>query len=221
MLACKKEPRYAELPVQLTDSLVQIGTSGVFVSAVKEIGPKPSTNSVVLPLAKNCATTDTLWISVTYPITVCFPTDFPTENAITMFKNAKEPDALASIIASKAPVTHKVSRRIGAYDGLLCKTRGGPWTAEITDQEPCTDEANPPHFYSLVTLGVQQHLSWQWWGRLDDHPTAVAFIGEPWLRNSGNVDCDQSDLTNCGGATSPPGITPPVILAQPDEIRNR
>jgi len=210
MLACTNEAQHPELPAQLRDSLVQVGTSDVFVSALKNIRPKPSMESAGLPCVKSCATTEILWVQVSYPITVCYPPDFPTQNIITMYKQGKEPDSLAAIIASKTPVSHQVNTRIGAYNRLFCKTHGGPWYAEIVDQELCSSCGPGPHKFSMTILGVQQNLYWEWWGTLDGRPQEVVFFGDPWLRGQSVLDCDPTDPTNCSGATPPdqPAFSP-------------
>jgi hypothetical protein len=216
MLACKKEPQLPELPASLTDSLVQVGTSDVFVSALKTIGPKPSIDGVDLRCVKKCAAIEIEWVQVTYPITVCFPPDFPTQNIMTMYKEGQEPDSVAAIIASKTSVTHQMNRRVGGYNQLFCKRHGGPWIAEIQDQEQCGGGCGPgPHKYSMTILGVQQNLYWEWWGTLDGRPQEVVFIGEPWPRGHSVVDCDPGDLTNCSGGIPPPD-QPAVSPAQPD-----
>ncbi len=200
MAACKRNINYTELRSAVADSLKATSIPGVFIAASNKIKPlsQNSTSAALCP--KACATITTYWVQVTYPVTICYPPDIITGGVFTQGKKAS--DSIASIVKSEGTLTEKISDR--SIDGVLppfwCKTKYGPWIAEITDTENCDNSCGEgSHTWTMKILGVQGNISWVWFGTMQDRPQDVQYVGQPWIRNVATIDCRPFDMTNCYG----------------------
>ncbi len=196
-LACKRTIQYSELPVSAADRLRPTIYPGVFIAGMHEVRMMSETNEVSAFCPKACATKTTYWVQVTYPVTVCYPPDIVIGGVFTQGRNA--PDSIASIITAEGMMKEMVTTRtINGFNPLWCKTKYGPWIAEITDTEQCDNSCGEgSHIWTMEILGSQGNLTWMWNGGMNDRPQEVQFIGQPWVRSTVSIDCKPFDLTEC------------------------
>lgn len=208
---CTSNPLYPELEASISDSLRRTSIENVFVASLTSSKPRPA-NDTSFRCVKRCATKTIYWVQVTYPVTVCFPPDIIVNGSNAVFAKSAGGDSIHSLITSERPVTTMISKRsLFGYNRLFCKTYGGPWIAEITDEEQCDNSCGEgSHRFTLKILGVQETLVWTWWGSMAGRPQEVHFIGEPWIRNQATIDCNLSDLTNCTGTGTGDGGHPAI-----------
>jgi hypothetical protein len=199
--SCKTTPHYSELAAATADSLKKTSTEGLFISGVMNMKARPIQDPAILPCPRLCATKTVYWAQVIYPVTVCFPPDWVLDGNASVFAKSAAPDSISSLINSATPITSMVSTtKLSNFNRLFCKTKGGPWIAEITDDEQCDNSCGEgSHFFTMKILGVQETLVWSWFGTMAGRPAEVVFAGEPWIRSQSPKDCDLSDLTNCTG----------------------
>ena len=197
-LACKRTIHYSELPGAIAERLKSTGYAGVFIAGVNEVDMTTvDTEKISLFCPKACATKTTYWVQVTYPITICYPPDIVIGGELTTVKKAG--DSIANIIAAEGALREMVSTRsVDGINPLWCKTKYGPWIAEITDTENCDNSCGVgSHTWTLQILGVQGNLFWMWNGTMEGRPQEVQFIGQPWIRSTVRIDCRPFDLTEC------------------------
>ncbi len=199
MMACKRTIQYTELRSAVADSLKQTSIPGVFIAASNQVKPLSQTNAATLFCTRACATKTIYWMQVTYPVTICFPPDIVVGGVLTQGRSA--PDSIPDIITSEGTLTEMISTRtINGFNPLWCKTKYGPWIAEITDTENCDNSCGEgSHTWTMQILGVQGNISWLWHGTMQDRPQDVQYIGDPWVRATTTIDCRPHDLTNCNG----------------------
>jgi hypothetical protein len=199
MMACKRTIQYTELRSAVADSLKQTSIPGVFIAASNQVKPLSQTSATSLFCQRACATKTIYWVQVTYPVTICYPPDIIISGVLTQGRSA--PDSIPGIIRSEGTLTETLNMR--SANGILpywCKTRYGPWIAEITDTENCDNSCGEgSHTWTMQILGVQGNISWLWNGTMQDRPQDVQYIGEPWVRATTTIDCRPFDLTNCNG----------------------
>lgn len=195
--ACKRTIQYAELPGTIAERLKPTGYPGVFIAGMHAINITAEHREASLFCAKACATKTTYWVQVTYPITVCYPPDIVIGGVFTQGRKAA--DSIGGIITTEGTVREMVSTRtIAGFNPLWCKTKYGPWIAELTDTENCDNACGEgSHTWTMEILGVQGNLSWIWNGTIDNRPQEVQFIGQPWVRSTATIDCRPFDLTQC------------------------
>lgn len=195
-LACKRTVTYSELSRTLVDSLRPTSYPGVMIAGVRNIQQQNPANTGALRCPKKCVTKTISWVQCTYPITVCYPPDIIIDGVYTQGRRAQ--DSIPGIINAEGTLREMVSTQ--NVNLLWCKTKYGPWMAEITEQENCDNACGEgSHSFTLEILGSQGQLFWRWDGTLDGRPQQVQFVGQPFVRNSFPVDCDLSDLTDCTG----------------------
>ena len=193
--ACKRTISYTELRSAIADSLRPTNIPGVFIAGSHHVQPLNQQNTAIFFCQKTCATTTTYWVQVIYPVTICYPPDIVIGGGI-FTQGRKAPDSIASIISSEGTLTEALSTR--TINPLWCKTRYGPWIAEITDTELCDNSCGEgSHIWTMKILGVQDNISWLWFGGMQGRPQEVTYIGEPWVRSTSTIDCRPGDLTNC------------------------
>lgn len=199
MMACKRNIQYTELRSAVADSLKQTNIPGVFIAASHQVKPLSETTAAGLFCTRACATKTVYWVQVTYPVTICYPPDIIIGGVLTQGRIAR--DSIPAIIASEATLTEMVSTRtINGINPLWCKTKYGPWIAEITDTENCDNSCGEgSHTWTMQILGVQGNISWLWFGTMEGRPQDVQYIGEPWVRATTTIDCKPFDMTNCNG----------------------
>jgi hypothetical protein len=196
-LACKRTIQYTELPGTISDRLKPTGYPGVFIARVNDVNMVADTRESSLFCPRACATRTTYWVQVTYPVTICYPPDIVIGGVFT--QGRKAPDSIGNIITAEGTLREMVSTRaINGFNPLWCKTKYGPWIAEITDTENCDNSCGEgSHTWTMQILGVQGNLSWIWNGTIDNRPQEVQFIGQPWVRSTFSIDCRPFDLTEC------------------------
>lgn len=197
--ACNKDVRYTELEQASVDSLRQTRIPGVFVVGGRWAQPRPARDPALM-CPTHCAFTRIYWAQVSYPITICNPPDFDLEMK-NYTRKSRTPDSLDVLLRAKLPYTSQVSKRSLPwpwFEKLFCRTHGGPWIAEIREEQQCVSCGPGRLKYSMVILGVPDELWWEWWDSMDNHPQEVSFIESPFLRSEWIVDCDPFDLTKCG-----------------------
>jgi hypothetical protein len=195
-LACKRTIQYSELPGTISDRLKPTSYPGVFIAGVNEVNMS-DTRGVSMFCPKACATRTTYWVQVTYPVTICYPPDIVIGGVFT--QGRKAPDSIGNIITAEGMLREMVSTRaVNGFNPLWCKTKYGPWIAEITDTENCDNSCGEgSHTWTMQILGVQGNLSWMWNGTIENRPQEVQFIGQPWVRSTFSIDCRPFDLTEC------------------------
>jgi hypothetical protein len=195
--ACKRTMNYSELPGTLANRLQPTSYPGVFIAGINDVNLQSESKTASLFCPKACATKTTWWVQVTYPVTICYPPDIIIGGVLTQGKKA--PDSISGIIMAEGTAKEMVSTRtINGFNPLWCKTKYGPWIAEITDTENCDNSCGEgSHLWTLEILGSQGSLFWTWNGTMDGRPQEVQFIGQPWVRNSISIDCRPFDMTSC------------------------
>lgn len=193
---CKRTIQYSELPVSAADRLRPTNYPGVFIAGVNDVKLTNQPPELSLACPKACATKTVYWVQVTYPVTVCYPPDIIIGGVLTQGRYA--PDSIASIISTEGTVKEMVSSRtINGFNPLWCKTKYGPWIAELTDTESCTSCGEGSHTWVMEILGSQGNLTWMWNGTINNRPPEVQFIGQPWVRSAVQTDCRPWDKTEC------------------------
>lgn len=198
-LACKRTIHYSELPSDVAQRLRPTSYPGVLIAGMHEVKvaaeTRTATNSMLCP--KACATKTTYWVQVTYPVTICYPPDIVIGGVFTQGRQAA--DSIGSIIMAEGTLREMVSANaVNKINPLWCKTKYGPWIAELTDTENCDNSCGEgSHTWTMQILGVQGNISWLWTGSIDNRPQDVQFIGQPWVRNTATIDCRPWDMTNC------------------------
>jgi hypothetical protein len=196
MMTCKRTIQYTELRSTVADSLKQTSIPGVFIAASNQVKPLSETSATTLFSTRACATKTIYWVQVTYPVTICYPPDIVIGGMLTQLRTA--PDSIPGIITSEGALTEMISTRsVNGFSPLWCKTKYGPWIAEITETENsdnCCGKGS--HTWTMQILGVQGNISWLWHGTMQDRPQDVQYIGEPWVRATTTIDCKPFDLTN-------------------------
>jgi hypothetical protein len=201
--ACKRTVTYTELDSTLANLLRPTSYAGVFIAGTNHVQQPTQPMAGVQRCKKACATKTIYWVQCTFPVTICYAPDLPGE----FTQGRKAADSIPSIIAAEGTLREMVSTRtINGYNPLFCKTKYGPWIAEIVDKENCDSPCGEgSHTWTLTILGVQGNISWTWNGDMNGRPQEVQFIGQPWVQATEAIDCDFGDLTNCSGNGEPGG----------------
>lgn len=215
--ACKRNINYSELDSTVANQLRPTNYPGVFIAAANHVQQPTQPKAGIQRCKKACATVTVHWVQVTYPVTVCYPPNYPTE----FTQGRKATDSIPGIVSAEGTRREMISTRtINGFNPLFCKTKYGPWIAELVDKENCDSPCGEgTHTWTMNILGVHGNLSWTWDGTMQDRPQEVQFIGQPWVKDSYSIDCDLSDLTNCsgtgGGGGGGNGGYPVKVFAKP------
>ena len=115
---------------------------------------------------------------VKYPITVCRlnvadPGDlagiFIERGPTNKLDNSKLPPDLQATSASQPQTTG----RLNVF--WTCRTERGPWQGQLTSDRDCVGSCSPLN--SLVLTNAPNTVTWQWFGRIDQHPSDFEFAG--------------------------------------------
>lgn len=191
--------RLPELEPAKADSLVKFKGHELWVTAAAHIDSRKPLSGTLKPLHIACASKISFKVQIYYPVTVCRRPDHFLDLSEMRILFGGNDSVAKQVNATKKEGAFKMSgtSRIKIKSPLWCRQVYGPWIAEVTEDQRCSD---PDVYYTVVNLtGVAGMLHWEWWGRFDNR--YAEFGLEPFGEHFGvlitRTDCDAYDLTKC------------------------
>ena len=192
--------RLDELPQDVAAQLKRVPNTNLLINAPPlAAGPSCGTPSNTV---RPCANQFEHRIFALYPVTICYPPEFPTEGILV----EQQPPGSGPTPPRPPTRTFKLSSHGGttAIGPLRCVVKSGPFGISILEAEDCSRTvAN--HFAVGGLVPCEGCPKLEWCGELRDNPPPLQLIGEAGTIPLPQTDCDPNDLNVCGTSFEPPG----------------
>jgi hypothetical protein len=197
--------RLEELPQDVAAQLKPVPNTNLLVSqptgsaAPLQCGAPSNTR-------RPCASQFEHRIFALYPVTICYPPEFPTDGILV----DQKPTGSAPIPPHPPTRTFRLSSRGGTSPvrPLRCVVKTGPFGISIIETEDCSRTVKN-HFAVDRLVPCEGCPPLEWCGELKDNPPPLQLIDQPSTIPLKQTDCDPTDLNVCDTGLEPPGTPPP------------
>ena len=179
----KAAARLPDLPQDRIEKLKPIPRSHLLAtSQLQRVkGPPPESVPPAPPCTKDAEEED-FTAPVKFPITVCQPIAIDPADTSGVFlarrgpthkiENAKLPPDLQAAGINPSAAASQASNFF-----WTCRTEEGPWQGFLTSERQCIFSCAPLN--TLELDNAPNFVVWQWYGRIEDHPSDFEFDGKP------------------------------------------